>query len=308
MKEKRVVLTGGSGLLALNWACAVRDKWDVILGTHQHHVELGGTSSFKLDLEDPVQLGRQIDQLLPDLVVHTAGLTNVDRCEEDPGLARIANAEIARNIARAAASKGISLIYISTDHLFAGDRSFYREDDSPQPLNEYGRSKLLAEEWVLHACPQALVVRTNFFGWGYAKRQSFSDWIIYNLRAGKRLSLFDDVYFTPVLADLLALAAHELSVCGASGIFNLVGGERISKYEFALRLVKHFSLPAELIRREQVVHANLTAPRPRDMSLDNTKARNVLGKDLGSLDEYLAALRTHEEQGRRLELFNSVSQ
>lgn len=275
---------------------------------HQHHVELGGASSCRLDLENPVQLKLQLDQLAPDLVVHTAGLTNVDRCEEDPGMARMANAEIARNMARAAASKGIGLIYISTDHLFAGDRSFYREDDSPQPLNEYGRSKLLAEEWVLQAYPQALALRTNFFGWGYATRQSFSDWIIYNLRAGKRLSLFDDVYFTPVLADSLALAAHELAARGASGIFNLVGEERMSKYEFALQLVKHFALPAELIRREQVAHAKLTAPRPRDMSLDNTKARNVLGKELGSLDEYLIALRFQEEQGRRLELFNAVSQ
>lgn len=307
MSRLRVVITGGSGLLAVNWACAVRDHWDVILGTHLHSVQLAGTTSCKLYLEDPGQLGRQLDQLSPDLIVHTAGLTNVDRCEEDPGLARIANAEIARNMARAATSKGINLIYISTDHLFAGDRSFYREDDLPQPLNEYGHSKLLAEEWVLQACPQALVVRTNFFGWGLAKRQSFSDWIICNLRAGKPLSLFDDVYFTPVLVDALALAAHELAACGTSGIFNLVGDERISKYEFALQLVKHFALPADLICREHVAHANLRARRPRDMSLDNTKARNVLGRTLGSLDEHLLALRVQEEQGRRMELFHSVS-
>ena len=308
MKKQRVVLTGGSGLLALNWACAVRDKWDVILGTHLHSVELAGTTSCKLYLEDPVQLGLQLEKLSPDLVVHTAGLTNVDRCEEDPALAHQSNAEIARNVAQASVHKNINLIHISTDHLFAGNSSSYSEDAKPQPLNEYARSKLLAEEWVQQACPQALIVRTNFFGWGHAKRQSFSDWIIYSLRAGKSLSLFDDVYFTPILADSLALAAHELAAYGVSGVFNLVGDERMSKYEFARQLVKRFALPASLIRRDQVAYANLQAQRPRDMSLDNTKALNMLGRSLGCLNEYLSDLYSQEVQGRRLELFQSVSQ
>lgn len=308
MKKQRMVLTGGSGLLALNWACVVRDKWDVILGTHLHSVDLAGTTSCRLDLDDPVRLEFQLDQLSPDLVVHTAGLTNVDLCEEDPALACQVNTRIAQNVALASASMGAGLIHISTDQLFAGNNSFYSEDAPPQPINEYGRSKLLAEEGVQQVCPQALIVRTNLFGWGHAKRQSFSDWIIYNLRADKTISLFDDVYFTPILADVLALTAHELAARGASGIFNLVGDERISKYEFALQLVKHFALPTELIRRDQVAHANLRAQRPKDMSLDNTKTRNLLDRDLGCLDEYLAALRFQEEQGRRLELLHSVSQ
>lgn len=307
MKKQRVVLTGGSGLLALNWASAVRHEWDVVLGTHLHRVELSGTTSCRLDLEDPHRLGVQLDKLAPDLIVHTAGLTSVDRCQAEPVRARVANAEIARNTARAAAERRIALIYISTDHLFAGDRSLYREDDTPHPLNEYARSKLLAEEWVLHACPQAIAVRTNFFGWGYENRQSFSDWIIYSLRAGRALSLFDDVYFTPILADTLARAAHELAATGASGIFNVVGDERTSKFDFALRLVEHFQLPIKLIRREKVAHANLPAPRPRDMSLDNTKARTLLGHDLGRVHDYLELLRLQEAQGRRRELFHAVS-
>jgi dTDP-4-dehydrorhamnose reductase len=87
-----------------------------------------------------------------------------------------------------------------------------------------------------------------------------------------------------------------------------VGDERVSKYEFALKLVKCFALPADLIRRGQVAHANLRAKRPRDMSLDNAKARQTLERGLGCLDEYLVALYSQEAQGRRLELFHSVFQ
>lgn len=306
MNIRRILITGGSGLLALNWACAVRDSWDVILGTHQHSVDLAGTNSCKLDLDDHVQLGRQLDQLSPDLVVHTAGLTSVDRCEEDRDLARQANAVIARNVAQATASRNIRLIHISTDHLFADDRSFYRENDPPQPLNEYGRTKALAEVWVQAAHPKALIVRTNFFGWGHPQRQSFSDWLIYNLRDGKALTLFDDVYFTPILADTLALAAHELIEKGASGVFNLAGDDRLSKYEFALQLSNQFGLPAELIQRDQVAHANLLALRPQDMSLDNNKARQILGRGLGTVPQFLSALHAQEIAGRRSEFLESI--
>ncbi len=306
MKKPRLLLTGGSGLLALNWACAMRNRWDVVLGMHQHRAQLAGVDACGLDLQDPTQLGRQLDSLSPDLVVHTAGLTSVDRCEESRESARQANAVIARNVCEATAKKNIVLIHISTDHLFAGERPCYSEQEPVQPINEYGRSKALAEEWVQAACPKSLILRTNFFGWGHRYRQSFSDWLIYNLRAGKPLTLFDDVYFTPILADRLALAAHELIEKGASGIFNLVGPTRLSKYEFGLRVSEHFSLPTSLISRGQLSLATLLAPRPRDMSLDSSKAQQVLGHGVGTIHEYLQELQAQEEAGRRSELLESI--
>lgn len=305
--KPRMLLTGGTGLLALNWACALRNKWDVILATHLHEANLGGVVSCQVDLEDTAQLGHQLDHLSLDLIVHTVGLTNVGRCEEDRELARHVNAEIARNVAHASAIRNIGFIHISTDHLFAGTSSFYSEISPPQPLNEYGRSKLLAEEMVAEVCPQALILRTNFFGWGYARRQSFSDWIIYSLRSGKTLSLFDDVYFTPIHIDTLALAAHDLVAAGATGIFNLVGDERISKYDFGLQLAECFSLPKELIQRSQVGQANLSANRPRDMSLNNIKARQALGRPLGRLNDFLATLHSQEAE-RATELLYVVSE
>lgn len=306
MKKPRLLLTGGSGLLALNWACAIRNQWDVILGMHEHTVRLAGVTTCRLDLQDCVHLGRELDRLALDLVVHTAGMTSVDRCEENPELANQANAVIARNIAEETARRNVALIHISTDHLFAGDRSSYSELDPVQPMNEYGRSKALAEQWVMSAHRKSLVVRTNFFCWGHQRRQSFSDWLIYNLRAGKVLTLFDDVFFTPILADRLALAGHELLEKGASGIFNLVGPARLSKYDFALALLSQFRLPAELIRRGQIVQATLLAPRPRDMSLDSSKAQRALGHGLGTIQDYLQELQLQEEAGRRSELFEAI--
>lgn len=307
MKKPRLLLTGGSGLLALNWACALRQQWDIILGTHLHAVELLGTTSCRISLDEPASLCRDVKKLSPDLLVHTAGLTNVDLCEKDPSRAFLENVKIAENVARVAEITGIRLIHISTDHLFSGDQSMCSEDACPQPLNEYARSKYLAEKSVQQLCPHALIVRTNFFGWGHANRHSFSDWIIHSLRAGKVIYLFDDVYFTPLIADAVALAAHELVYLKASGIFNLVGNARLSKYDFAYKLARHFSLPTELIKRDQIANANLIANRPKDMSLSDTKIKNILGRDLGSLEESMKSLAIQEAQGRRLELLNAVS-
>lgn len=307
MTIRRALLTGGSGLLAINWACAMRDGWEVVLGTHIHSVNLQGVASCRLDLSNLARLELQVRQLAPDLIVNAAGLTDVDRCEANPQLATLVNSELAGNVATVAERIGAGLIHISTDHLFSGDQEWRTEADLTSPLNEYARSKLLGETLVREACSRALVVRTNFFGWGHAGRRSFSDWIVYSLRAGKTIPLFDDVYFTPILADILAQAAHDLAALGASGIFNITGDQRVSKYEFGCRLANRFGLPGELIRRSQMIHAGLSAPRPRDMSLSNAKVRSHLGKSLGSLDDYVEALRIQEEHGRRLELLEAVN-
>lgn len=307
MNKKRVVITGGSGLLALNWACAVRNDWDVVLGVHHHAVQLRATSQYRLDLDDLHKLDRQIVEIAPDLIVHAAGLTNVSDCEKEPALAEMVNATLAKNIAIVSKSKNIKLIHISTDHLFSGENSFYSEDSMPAPQNEYARSKLLAEKLVQEVCPDALILRTNFFGWGHAQRHSFSDWIIYSLREGKTLSMFDDVYISPILADTLACFSHKLVEKGASGIFNLVGSERVSKYDFAIKLAKHFKLPVELINHDKIANAKLFVSRPNDMSLSNVKVCNELNESIGCLDDYFSSLFRQEIQGRRKELYSSVT-
>jgi len=303
---QHVLITGGSGLLALNWACALREQCQVTLGTHCHDVILSGVASCPLSLDDPQLFAHQLRQIAPDLIIHCAGITSVDQCEQNPTDALFVNAQIARTVAECAARQSRRLVHISTDHLFSGQEQMYSEDALPQPLNEYARSKLLAEQWVVQVCPTALILRTNFFGWGHAGRQSFSDWVIYGLREGRTLSMFADVYFTPILADALALSAHRLASIGAHGVFNLVGGERLSKYAFGLRLARIFGLSQDLIRPSQLAQSQLTAKRPLDMSLDNRLLINVLGESPGKLDDWFVSLLDQERLGRREELLHAI--
>jgi len=303
---KRLLITGGSGLLALNWACCMREDCEIHLGTHLHRVNLAGTRSMRLDMDSSEALAAQLARLQPGIIVHTAGMTSVDRCEQQPDAALYANAVLARQVALAARVQSIRLIHISTDHLFSGDRPLVSEEAVPEPLNVYARTKLQAEQWVQQANPDALIVRTNFFGWGHARRQSFSDWIIASLRSGQSVTMFDDVYFTPILADTLAKAAHALVAVNAGGIFNVVGDERISKYEFGRRVARRFGLDETLIRRGKIAGAQLSASRPHDMSLDNRKIKTLLNAGLGDVDGFLDELYRQERLGRPGEFKTAV--
>lgn len=302
----RLLITGGSGLLALNWACRMRHQLDVILGTHRQRVNLEGARSVALDLESPDHLSRQLQALAPTLVIHTAGMTRVEQCEQQPRDAEHANAGLARNVAIATHALGIKLVHISTDHLFSGSRSRVTEEELPEPLNVYARTKLQAEKWVREANPKTLIVRTNFFGWGHLYRQSFSDWIITSLRSGRRITMFENVYFTPILADSLAFVTHAMVAKEISGVLNIAGDERFSKYDFAICVAERFRLPKALVVRGRMDDLKPPVRRPHDMSLDNTKVSGLLGRPLGKVDEFLEELYEQEQQGRTTELQNAV--
>lgn len=293
-------------MLALNWACVVRQNWEVVLSLHNHEVNLREIDAIRMDLENSDELPRQLRDLSPDMIVHTAGWTDVDGCENNPEKAMRVNSDLASNVAMAAANLGIPLIHISTDHLFGGDRSFYEEHDSPSPVNVYGRSKFQAEQRVLESHPDALVIRTNFFGWGHAHRHSISDRVIQGLRQGQVLNMFEDVFFTPILADSLAQLAHELAASGIRGVVNVAGREKVSKYDFACRLARIFSLPEHYVHRGSIKDNPSVAKRPHDMSLSSEKIKSLACGEPGELDSQIQLLREQEAQGRHAELLGAV--
>jgi dTDP-4-dehydrorhamnose reductase len=305
---QRVLITGGSGLLALNWACCMRESREVILARHSRKIDLRGTRCVSLDLESAAALAGDLESLRPDLVVHTAGLTSVDQCEQQPDRAMHLNAALASNVASACRQLHIKLIHISTDHLFAGNKALNTETDTPAPLNVYARTKLQAEQAVTRDNAGAIIVRTNFFGWGHYYRQSLSDWIIASLRNGRTVTMFDDVYFTPLLIDRLAQAVHALAGQNVTGIYHAGGDERLSKYDFAMRLARVFGLPEVLIQRAKIAASDSRVIRPLDMSLDNGKARACLGAALGGVDDSLDELYAQERGGRARELINAVTE
>lgn len=295
MKES-VLITGGSGLLGLNWMMALIGRCDVTLGLHSKWIDVSDVNASvrALELESLDSLIRVLEEIGPTAVIHTVGLTNVELCELNQDLAHKVNVDLAVNVALACARLKVPLIHISTDHLFSGEMPFLDENCKPEPKNVYASTKAKAERCILEVYPESLIIRTNFYGWGPSYRQSFSDFIIKSLRKGQEVTLFEDVFYTPIMAETLVQAAHRLLEFGASGIFNIVGDERISKFQFGQQIASEFELDKSLIKTGSLVDNASLIKRPLDMSLSNKKARQYLGCKLGSVSSQLSRLRELE--------------
>jgi dTDP-4-dehydrorhamnose reductase len=298
----RILITGGAGLLALNWAAAVRERFDVTLVFHNRQVSLSGVNRVRVDLDSRDALEKSLEELAPDVVIHTAGLTSVEACEADPVLAKHVNVDLSKTLAIACAKLNIPMVHISTDHLFQGKEAFADESFSVDPMNMYGKTKAEAEVKVLEANPNALVVRTNFYGWGTSYRHSFSDMVMNALRLGKTVSLFNDVFYSPILAESLVNTVHQLVEKRANGIFNVVGDDRVSKYDFGLKLAADFNLDSNLIVLGKLADRASLVQRPYDMSLSNRKVSKFLGGVIGGLDQHISILKHQEENGLAQEL------
>lgn len=292
-----IFITGGSGLLALNWALTIRDRYSIILCLHDRNISLAGIETLRMNIESVDYLVSVLEMVQPQVVIHTAGLTNVEECEARPDLAKHINVELAANVAKACAKLELPLVHISTDHLFSGEESLVDETHPIASINVYGRTKAEAELRVLDICSRALIIRTNFFGWGPSYRRSFSDVVIDALRSGKEVTLFKDAFYSPILIEAVAQAAHDLIDLKASGIFHVVGDDRTSKYGFGIKIAEKFNLDTGLIRPGLLADQHGMVRRPYDMSLSNQKTHNLLGRKLGGVGEHIVRLHQQEQNG-----------
>ena len=138
---KSILITGGSGLLAINWAMAIRDRFNVILGCHNKIFNLKGVKSKKIFSDNYLKLKQEILLINPEIIIHTAGITNIEFCENNKDIAQKINIDLASNIAKICSELNIILVHISTDHLFSNNNSYFSEEDKTSPLNYYGISK-----------------------------------------------------------------------------------------------------------------------------------------------------------------------
>ena len=281
---ENVIITGGSGLLALNWAFFKKKDTQITLLLHNRKVFVGGVNSIFINLESEIEIHEFLSKKQECVVIHCAALTNVNYCEKNSSAAFETNVFISKRLAKVCYKLGIKFVHISSDHLFSGLNLFSTEQSEISPLNVYGASKAKAEKEVLKNNPESLIIRTNFFGWGTSYRTSFSDFLIIALREKKKIALFTDIFYTPIYAKNLIEFVHMLINSNYKGIFNIVGSERVSKYEFGKMIFNNFSGNMNLITKVRYEEEVNSIQRPSDMSLSNKVYKNF-GKT--SLKKYV---------------------
>ena len=292
---KTIVFTGGSSLLAQSWTKYNLPDYNYILALHQRKLEDCKHKTIFLDYKNVAHIAEQFQLIKADIVVNCIGLTSVEDCEDTPALAIETNVKIASNIASACHQTGVKMVHISTDHLFDGTRAFSNEATQLSPLNIYGKTKAEGEQAVLNNDSDALIIRTNFFGWGPSYKTSFSDKILNSLSAGKKADLFDDVYYTPISVSTLRKQVMDLVEHKASGLFNVCSNERISKFEFGLLIAKTFGYSTQLVQPISINNLPQLTARPKDMSLSNHKSCALLNTSIPSLEQQINELKQEGE-------------
>jgi dTDP-4-dehydrorhamnose reductase len=292
------VVTGASGLLGANlvfeWS---RQGLEVVALANTHSVSISGVKSLRCDLLDAKQTEETIRLLNPGWIIHCAAATNVEWCERNSDECFRINADASGRLARSARSVEARFVYISTDSVFSGERSAYKESDSTAPLNVYARSKLAGELAVAHELPASLIVRTNIYGWNMQPKESLAEWMLGRLREHATFSGFADVMFCPMLVNDLGDCLREMMASGMEGVFHVVGGEECSKYEFGCRLARVFGLDSSLVQRSSIHDSKLLAPRPPSTSLDISKIVRALGRAMPTVDAGLERFKALGENG-----------
>lgn len=294
----RLLITGAGGLLGANLALAAMAAGHrVIAVDFLHPIRHSEVESVQADLSHPGAALQVFAAHRPRWAVHCAAAVDVDACESDPETAFRLNRDMAGQVAMAARAVGARLVHISTDAVFDGERGGYAEEDEPRPVSVYGSSKLDGERIVLSECPEALVVRTNIFGWNARPKLSLSEWFLERLRRGERCTGFTDVSFSPIAVGDLSLCLLRLLPMPVFGRLHLAGGETISKYEFGLRIARAFHLSPEPIVPGSVDSMRPGARRARRLGLEVHKAEALLGAPMPALDPMLRRWRQEETDG-----------
>jgi dTDP-4-dehydrorhamnose reductase len=290
---KTLLITGATGLLGS--ALARHDAAHSYRVTGFSHVPSkapGAIMQRFFDLTNRELTLEHLNDLGPEIVIHCAAMTNVDLCEKEPDAARRTNVEVTRTIVQWAARRGTRLVFISTDSVFDGGTGNYQEDDTTHPVNEYARTKVAAEEIVRSAIPDALVVRTNFYGRSWKEgKPSLGEWMLGKLLRKECFSAFSDVRFSPLLTIDLAGIVFDLLARNASGIFHVAARDNRSKYEFARLLANTFSLDCGYVSPISVGEFTLAAPRPKDTTMSVKKIAGFLGRATPSVEEGLLSFR-----------------
>lgn len=280
----KVFITGVSGLLGSNLAYHSRNVYEVAGIYLTHPIALPGVLMKRIDILSLKDVQACLDEFRPDIVIHCAGLSNVDLCEENPELARSINVIGTKNIVDGMAGRPQKLIYISSDSVYDGQKGLFKETDSINPQNYYGETKYEGELEALRR-ESSLVLRTNFFGWNIQDKLSLGEWVIDCLKDHRPLQGFRDVFFSSLYTIKLAPLICETIAQDLKGVYNCASRDCVSKYDFAVALARRFDFDSSLVEPVSITQVGLKAKRGRNLSLDTGKLSRALQVPMPSISD-----------------------
>lgn len=289
----RVLVTGANGLLGQK-LCELLDAESGVeliataRGNSRMTLQRGKFLTLDVTRQDDVEM--VISESKPDVVIHTAAMTQVDQCETDQEVCWLNNVTAVNYVGKACEHVEAHLIHLSTDFVFDGSHGPLDELEKPNPISHYGKSKLASELEVEDLRNPWTIIRTVLV-YGVTRDQSRSNivlWVKKSLEEGKTIRVVNDQWRTPTLAEDLAVGCWLAARKKALGIFHVSGSEMMTPYEIALRTADHFGLDQSLIRETNSTEFRQPAARPPKTGFIIEKARRELGYEPRTFREGLA--------------------
>ncbi len=294
--KKRILITGSNGLLGQKLVDLLRKQASVeLIATARGNNRLPVTEGYtyaSLDITVQEEVLDIFDQFKPDVVIHTAAMTNVDTCETDRDGCDVLNVNSVAYLIEACEKHGTYLCHLSTDFIFDGADGPYTEEGIANPISYYGESKLKAEQLLFASKIRWSIARTVLV-YGIVPDMSRSNivlWVKKSLEDGKTIQVVTDQFRTPTLAEDLAMGCWLLAKDEVEGIFNISGSDFLTPYEMAVMTADYYGLDKSLLQKADSSTFSQTAKRPAKTGFILDKAKKVLGYSPKTFQEGIAIM------------------
>ena len=306
----KILITGSNGLLGQKLVYKLKDKTDVqCIATARGANRLVNTSGYEyaeLDITNFDNVSSVFTHFMPDVVINTAAMTNVDACETDKEKCWLMNTTavqhqvtVLETLSKQHPNYKPHFIHLSTDFIFDGTHGPLDENEKPNPLSYYAESKLATEK-IVQASTLLWAMARTVLVYGIVDNMSRSNivlWVKQNLEQGKVINVVDDQFRTPTLAEDLADGCILIAEKKAQGIYNISGKDFLSILELAHLVADYYKLDKSLIKPSKSADIKQPAKRPPITGFIIDKAKKELGYNPHSFTEGIQFL---EEQLKKM--------
>lgn len=292
----RILITGSNGLLGQKIVGQLAKTSINFLATSKgvnRNPSCSDVNYHQMDISNALEIERVFSTFLPTHIIHTAAMTNVDHCEQQPDECNRINFEAVQLLFHAAQKINAHFQLLSTDFVFDGEEGNYKEEDQVNPLSLYAQSKVNAENYLLASNSINWSIVRTIIVYGTANNLSRNNiiyWAKDALEKGQELSIIDDQFRAPTWANDLAWACIRICELNKMGIYHISGPETFSIYEIVEKIAQFFNLPTKTLSKSSSLNLNQPAKRPPKTGFDLTKAKTELGYKPKTLEETFSIL------------------
>jgi len=278
----KFLVTGSAGLIGRQVVKDLSETHEVFSCYNKSKPEHGNI--IKMDLLNHEMISNVMSEKKPDVVIHLGAMTAVDLCDAQQDNALKINSQATEILAKECSKINSFMVYVSTDYVFDGNTGMYEENDTTNPLGFYGKSKLLGEKSIQNFSSDWCIARTSTPFGLHPTKKSFPIWVIENLQKQKQIDVLTDQFTSPTYVPSLSRMLIEISERHLTGIIHVAGASKISRYEMASLVSDKLGLDGKLLREISINDIKWEAQRPKDSSLNVSKAISTLNQKPQKID------------------------